>query len=579
MSGQETSLNRPVPNLQIAGYTIQAVAGRGGMGTVYRAEQASPKRLVALKLLTETAASPASLAAFQREANTIARLEHPHILPVYGFGETGGRPYLVLRYLSGGSVADRLKKGPIDPPTALRWMRGVADALDFAHGRGLVHRDVKPSNVLLDQTGNPYLTDFGIAGGMLAAEGDRPSGSAPYMSPEQGRGEAVDHRADIYSLAVTLYEMLTGQRPYEAETPLGIIVRHISDPIPSARASNPAIAPAVDELLRWGMAKQPAERPQTAGEFAQLLDRAIAHPQAPLRAPTALAGQSPTLLMPDAGAPVARPGQSPTIMVAGAGAAAVPAARRGLSPMVLGAMAVIGLCLLGALVLGGGAALMAVLAPQPTARPTAAEPLNTPVAVLTATPSGQLLADDFENPAGGFLITRQEYPEGRVEFAEGALRITVLVAGFEWRSPSQRVDAPDVVIDVDVTQVSGPDRNELAVLCRFQADDDQAPGDTERFVAFAISGEGEYSIWQKRDEKIDRLVNWTAAPGLSTGAGTPHHFTVTCQGPTLRLEVDGVRLHETTDPAPTHGDVAMMAGLRAEGELVVVFDEVVVREE
>jgi serine/threonine protein kinase len=293
VSGQDDSINRPVPNLQIPGYTVQAVAGRGGNGTVYRAEQASPKRLVALKLLTEKAASPASLAAFQREANTIARLEHPHILPVYGFGENNGRPYLVLRYLSGGSVADRLKKGPIDPRTALRWMRGVADALDFAHERGLVHRDVKPSNILLDQTGNPYLTDFGIAGGMLAAEGERPTGSAPYMSPEQGRGEPVDHRADIYSLAVSLFEMLTGRPPYEAETPLGLIVRHISDPIPSARALNPAISPAVDDLLQWGMAKQPGERPKTAGAFARLLDRALEQPDVPSGPPPRRRARTP----------------------------------------------------------------------------------------------------------------------------------------------------------------------------------------------------------------------------------------------------------------------------------------------
>ncbi len=576
MTGQDTSLNRPLPDLKIPGYTIEAVAGRGGMGTVYRAEQASPRRLVALKLLTETAASPASLAAFQREANTIARLEHPHILPVFGFGENNGRPYLVLRYLSGGSVADRLRRGPIDPPTALRWMRGVADALDFAHSRGLVHRDVKPSNVLLDQTGNPYLTDFGIAGAMLAAEGDRPTGSAAYMSPEQGRGEAVDHRADIYSLAVTLFEMLTGQKPYDAETPLGMIVRHISDPIPSARSLNPAIAPAVDELLRWGMDKQPAARPQTAGEFARLLDRAIAQPDAPLR-PAAPAGQSPTMLVPGAGSAAARPGQSPTIMLPGPASPAAPA-RRGPSRVVLGAVAVLALCLLTAVVLGGGAALMAYLSPPAaTARPTATErPTNTPPPPPTGTPVGQLVVDDFSDAASGFGRVDDEF--GTVAYADGTLRMTLLVEALEWISLSGRVDTRNVSVDVDVTQVSGPDRNELAVLCRYLPDDRGTPIDEERYVAFAISGEGEYSVWQKRAGEITRLVEWTTAPELVAGAGVSHHLTVSCQEERLYFEADGVTLAELVDPAPTAGDVALMAGLRAEGELVVEFDNVVITE-
>jgi hypothetical protein len=575
LSGQETSLSRPVPTLEIPGYTIQAVAGRGGMGTVYRAEQASPRRLVALKLLTETAASPASLAAFQREANTIAHLEHPHILPVYGFGENNGRPYLVLRYLSGGSVADRLRRGPIDPPTALRWIRGVADALDFAHERGLVHRDVKPSNILLDQTGNPYLTDFGIAGTTLglAAEGDRPTGSAAYMSPEQGRGEPVDHRADTYSLAVTLFEMLTGQKPYDSETPLGMIVRHISDPIPSARTLNPAIAPAVDELIQWGMAKRPGERPQTAGAFARLLDRAIAHPNDALR-PAAPTGQSPTVFVPGAGTPP--PGQSPTIRVPGAGAAPL-AARRGPSPLLLAVLGFVALCLVGALALGGGAALMGLFAPQPTAHPTATEPpADTPAPLPTGTPFGQLLVDDFSDPASGF--GRIEDPDGSVVYADGVLRMTLLVELLEWFSLSGRVDAPDVAVEADVTQVSGPDRNELAVLCRFQPDDPDTPIDEQRYTAFAISGEGEYAVWQKRDGDLARLVEWTAAPSLETGAGIPHRLSVLCQGERLAFEVDAVPLAELTDPAPIRGDVALMAGLRTTGELVVEFDNVVVTE-
>ncbi|MCC6190592.1 MAG: serine/threonine protein kinase, partial [Anaerolineales bacterium] len=251
---------QPELPVSLPGFTLLGVAGRGGMGVVYRAEQASPRRLVALKLLGGAAVTPERLAAFQREAQVIASLEHPYIVPLYGFGEHAGQPYLAMRYLRGGSAAARLTRGPVDLATAAGWVRAVAAALDFAHQRGLVHRDVKPSNILLDESGSAYLTDFGIAGALAdPASGQGGAlGSAAYMSPEQGRGEAVDRRADIYALAVTLFELLTGQKPYTAETALGVIVRHIHDPIPSARAIHPAVPPAVDALIQRGMAKSAA---------------------------------------------------------------------------------------------------------------------------------------------------------------------------------------------------------------------------------------------------------------------------------------------------------------------------------
>src|SRR6185295_11000862 len=137
---------------------------------------------------------------------------------------------------------------------------------------GLVHRDVKPSNMLLDEAGNVYLTDFGIAAASEATGGEAAIGSASNMSPEQANGQHADQRSDLYSLAVSLFEMVTGQPPYTAETPLGVIVRHINDPIPSARSLNPTVPQAVDALIQRGMAKNPAGRPQTAAEFARLLD-------------------------------------------------------------------------------------------------------------------------------------------------------------------------------------------------------------------------------------------------------------------------------------------------------------------
>ncbi len=257
--------------LDFPGYAVQALAGRGGMGRVYRAQQLATRRLVAIKLLTAGRVDPESLATFRREASTLAQLEHPHIVPLYDYGEHDGSPYLVVRFLSGGTVADRLKSGPIDVPTSVRWIADVADALDAAHRRGITHRDVKPSNLLLDEAGNVYLGDFGIAATTVDLAAASHSGSAAYASPEQARGGAPDARSDVYSLAVTAFEMVTGKKPYEAETALGMMVRHMHDPVPSARAIAPALSGALDAAIASGMAKDPKDRPASAGAFARSL--------------------------------------------------------------------------------------------------------------------------------------------------------------------------------------------------------------------------------------------------------------------------------------------------------------------
>jgi serine/threonine-protein kinase len=504
------------------------------MGTVYKAEQAAPRRIVAIKVLSGATLTSQSVAAFRREADTIARLEHPHILPLYDFGERDGTPYFVLRYLSGGSVADRLRQGPLDLPTATRWLTCVADALDFAHQKGLVHRDIKPSNVLLDESGNAYLTDFGISGALTAQTGSgTPLGSAAYMSPEQGRGEAVDARADIYALAVMAFEMLTGRKPYQAETALGLIVRHVNDPIPSARALNPAVPPAIDELIQWGMAKDPAARPQSAAGFMRLWQTALAKPDAPLR-----------------------PSSAETTVVA-----ARP--RRQFNWLLwIGVVIGIGLCLLGLTAFGGGA-LAILLSPSATPLPTATKlPTLEPAATIAPTPAGQLLADDFTDSGSGFAVGSD--PDGGVTVADGLLQFTVLTDGIEWFSPSKRVNTADVKIDVDVQQTSGPAKSEMTAICRWQ--------DFGNYTAFAISNDGMFAVWQKRAGTVTRLHDWTPAPSLADGTGATHHLAVTCAGSHLRFEADDELLAEATDPQPAAGDVALMAGLREVGQLMVAFD-------
>lgn len=261
---------------QLGPYRIIAPLGEGGMAAVYKAFQPSVDRIVALKILPRHyAAEPGFAQRFAQEARVIASLEHPHILPVYDYGEADGYTYLVMRYVEGGTLADRLKGRPLPLPEARRILSQLAAALDYAHARSVVHRDVKPSNVLMDEQGNCLLSDFGIAKMLegtshITATGDF-LGTPAYASPEQALGQPLDGRSDVYSLGVILYEMLTGRPPFLAETPMAVLVKHIHDPLPLPRTLNPAMPESVERVILKALAKRPEDRYQTAGELAQAL--------------------------------------------------------------------------------------------------------------------------------------------------------------------------------------------------------------------------------------------------------------------------------------------------------------------
>ena len=358
------------------------------------------------------------------------------------------------------------------------------------------------------------------------------------MSPEQGRGEQVDRRADIYALAVTLFECLTGKKPYTAETALGVIVRHMHDPIPSAHDLAPAVPAAVAEALRWGMAKNPAERPRTTGDFARLVRQAIEHPEVPLR---------PSV---------------PGVGAAGEAAPAPRAAPRRRWALIAG-LAVLGLAGV-ALVAGGALAALLLPGSGTQSRPTATLPQG--LATAGPTPIGQLLADDFSDPLSGFAVRSDE--DGGVAYAEGGLQFTALTEGVRWYSPSRRVEAQDVVIEATTLVVSGPPLGEIGVLCRFR--------DLEHFTALGLRGDGQAAIWQVENGATSYLQEWTPVSGLQLQPGAPLQLRAQCRAGDLRLEADGDLLAQAVDPQPAAGDIVLMAGLAEPGELVVLFDEVVV---
>jgi serine/threonine-protein kinase len=263
------------------------------MGVVFRAYHAELERTVAVKVLQAITPDKDTVARFRHEAQAIARLRHPNIVDVYDFGEFDGTPYMVVEYVPGGNLAGKMSPGGLEPEAALKYLRGIAAGLDYAHGHGIVHRDVKPANVLLSADDSPVLADFGLAklleGNSLKSMTGVTTGTPAYMAPEQVTGNQVGPAADRYSLASIAYEMLTGAIPFDGESLMGVLyaqVHRYPSP-PSARHS--ALGPKVDAVIMRGLAKDPGMRWESCGAFVDALSEALGH-----RAPAA---NPPTMVM------------------------------------------------------------------------------------------------------------------------------------------------------------------------------------------------------------------------------------------------------------------------------------------
>lgn len=264
----------------LGNYEIIEQVGVGGMATVYKAYQANMDRYVAVKVLPQQLAQdPEFMGRFSQEARTIARLENKHILPVYDYGEQDGHTYLIMRYIGTGTLKDLTQKGPLPLANAVNFLTQIAEALQYAHDHGVIHRDIKTSNVLMGDGNECYLTDFGIA--KLAAGSSHFTssgaiiGTPAYMSPEQCNSLPVDARSDLYSLGIVLYEMLTGRVPFEAETPIAVVRMQIDEPLPSPRSVNPNVPEIIEKVLYRALAKDPANRFASVREFADTLNEAF----------------------------------------------------------------------------------------------------------------------------------------------------------------------------------------------------------------------------------------------------------------------------------------------------------------
>lgn len=304
-------------------YRIVAQLGRGGMATVFKAYHAALDRFVALKALHPAfMEDPNFLARFQREARVVARLEHPHIVPIYDFSEHEGRPYLVMKFIAGETLKARLQGAALSGVEMIRVVEAVGAALSYAHQQGILHRDIKPSNVLLTDDGKIYLADFGLAriaqAGESTLSSDMMLGTPQYISPEQAMGLGdLDERTDIYSFGVMLYELAVGKVPFSADTPFSIIHDHIYKPLPLPRVVNPAVSEDVERVLLKALAKERADRYESADLLVESFSAALLGVKSESRAgQVAAANETLTALVsdwPEQTAPQSQAGAATTV--------------------------------------------------------------------------------------------------------------------------------------------------------------------------------------------------------------------------------------------------------------------------
>ena len=262
-------------------YQVTARLGQGGMATVYQAYHPNLDRFVAIKVLHPAfKEDPNFLVRFQREAQIIAKLDHPNIVPIYDYADVAGQPYLVMKFIEGQTLKQRMRQGPLSLEEVLHLLEATASALTYAHTQGILHRDIKPSNIMLGNDDTPYITDFGLARLVQAGEStmsqDMMLGTPQYISPEQAKGiRDLGPAADIYSLGVVIYEMLVGRVPFNADTPYTIVHDHIYKPLPLPTDINPDVPAQVEQVLLRALAKEPGARFASAVDMVDALKHAI----------------------------------------------------------------------------------------------------------------------------------------------------------------------------------------------------------------------------------------------------------------------------------------------------------------
>jgi len=550
-------MNNLQPGQMLGSYRIINQIGQGGMAAVYKAYQPSMDRNVAIKVLPgELAESREFAQRFQQEARIIARLEHPHILPVFDYGESDGISYFVMRYLEGGTLKTRMEAGPLSWNEIDRLFTQLADALSYAHARGIVHRDLKPANALVDEQGNLFLTDFGIAKLLESAsprltQTDAIMGTPAYISPEQAQANPVDQRSDIYSLGIILYEMVTGRVPFVADTPLAVILKHLSDPLPLPTTIKPDIPESIERVILKALAKHPEDRYNTAAEFISAWKRALEEKDT--------ATEKISVPVPRAGTPSPAPDASPVQT----GSRLAPAPRAASKSQgrptgwIIGCLA--GACILfsiaGVILLASGSQFLSFLGlstdtPLPTITMSPLPPTETP-SPPPPTTGEILLGDDFSKENWGTLTDS----DNSVEYDGEALRIKIFKKNwFVWSTPNGEI-YENIHVEATVRNNDGKSNTAFGIMCYQQES-------TASYYYLAMTPGGEYVIAVTAKGKKDVFLTgnnqWTSSNLIAKNASS-YRVGADCGNGTLTLYVDGQKIAAVSDSTYTKGVVGLFA--------------------
>jgi serine/threonine protein kinase len=549
----------------LAGHRVESLIGEGGMGVVYRVTHVQLGKTRALKLLPPRLAHDVSFRErFEREWRLAAEIEHENIVEVLDAGETDGRLYIVMRYIEGGNLGTVLAKaGTLEPARASSILRQVASALDNAHARGLIHRDVKPPNILVAAGDRAYLTDFGVAKS-TATQGVTKTGlfvgTAAYAAPEQIEGLVeLDGRVDVYALGGVLYSCLTGVRPYEKDSDVEVMYAHLKEPPPAPTAKRPELPRPLDRVVARAMAKQRDERYSSCGALVADLEEAIRRPVVGLdiadtvpdmvHAPTRPSPVRPTAPSPR---PIATPSADETLPAEPRAPGAAPSRprrwratrRRRVALVAAVAAAAAGVVVAAVALRGGG-----------------------------SSQTRAVFSDSFSSPASSFFASRQS-TAGRSFIDKGRLLFLV-------ERPRNAVERladigtrslTDVRVSVQARGLSGPTNFGLAVICRY--------ADPTNFYLLAIRSNGDYNIGRSTSGGHRFLRYWTPSPAIRAGTAL-NTLVAECRGQrnvSLSLSVNGKAVDRVVDKnGIPSGQVGLRAGTGDEAGVTVAFDNFSVR--
>ena len=572
-------------------YRLDSLLGQGGMSSVYKATDPNLRRTVAIKLIhPHLTTDPEFVRRFESEAAAVAQLRHPNIIQVYDFERDGDTYYMVLEYVSGESLDRRLRrlaaeKRRMGPDEAAGIIADIAEAVDYAHGTGLIHRDIKPANIMLTERGQSVLMDFGIAkiiGGTEHTATGMLVGTAFYISPEQVRGEPPSAQSDIYALGVTLFEVLAGRPPFTGDSAMSVMLKHVSEPVPDLRRIAPETPLYLIAVVERAMAKDPRERYPSARDMAAalrqtgslsaggpptMMDRApgrsalVATGFEPDVAAAAAQRSSPLSLgAPRAAPPFARPSpasglaQRPASPLAAPPLAAPPGPampRAAAAPRQSGSRACVWLAVLTVFVLlgvflffGAGTAFLMIGYLKPTATPP---PTITP----TAAPS-VVYQDDFSDPTTGWTTYSRNY--GTIKYDNSSLLITNQFSNtIVWSTPASG-DVSNIHIEVTVSNTGSVADEGFGVICNYT--------DDNNYYYMGISLNGYYEIARRQNGQVTVLTDaannsWVLSRQIAQNVASYRVGADCGSDGTLTLYADGQQVATANDTTYKNGLIGL----------------------